>query len=151
VDSRHLRRYGGASMTPPRLDEGSEREAFEAWFRDVFMDGMDDAGEWDAERNCYVTHQVHMAWKGWQYRATLSTGRLGGEWVSVGDRLPETYQRVMVLTTDANDEPMHEIAHFNGRTVGFLGDKGRRIKPVTHWQALTLPAAPSTQGGQHGE
>jgi hypothetical protein len=42
------------------------REDFEPWFRDDFMNGMDDAGEWDAERNCYVIHQVHMAWKGYQ-------------------------------------------------------------------------------------
>lgn len=67
-------------------------------------------------------------------------------WISVGDRLPETYQRVMVLTTDADDEPIHELAHFNGRTVGFLGDKGRRIKPVTYWQALDLPPAPTGMG-----
>ena len=44
----------------------ADREAFERWFEDVFMDGMDTVGEWDAERNCYVVHQVHMAWKGWQ-------------------------------------------------------------------------------------
>lgn len=30
------------------------------------MNGMDTVGEWDSERNCYVVHQVHMAWKGYQ-------------------------------------------------------------------------------------
>ena len=44
----------------------TDREAFERWFEDGFMDGMDTVGEWDAERNCYTVFQVHMAWKGWQ-------------------------------------------------------------------------------------
>lgn len=48
------------------MTEKEARRQFELWFADVFMDGMDDAGEWDDERNCYVQFQVHMAWKGWQ-------------------------------------------------------------------------------------
>lgn len=48
------------------MREREARRQFELWFADVFMDGMDDAGEWDDERNCYVQFQVHMAWKGWQ-------------------------------------------------------------------------------------
>jgi hypothetical protein len=54
------------------------REDFEPWFRDDFMRGMDDAGEWDAERNCYVIHQVHMAWKGYQ-AATERAAKLAAE------------------------------------------------------------------------
>lgn len=44
----------------------TEREAFERWFSEDFMSGLDGAGEFDEERNCYVTFEVHMAWKGWK-------------------------------------------------------------------------------------
>lgn len=44
----------------------TEREAFERWFSEDFMSGLDGVGEFDEERNCYVIFQVHMAWKGWQ-------------------------------------------------------------------------------------
>lgn len=43
------------------------RDAFEAWFEDLF----DDQPLWDAVRNCYIEHSIHMAWKGWQ-AATLA-------------------------------------------------------------------------------
>lgn len=42
-----------------------ERERFEAWMRDEFFGGLDEAGPWDDKRNCYVRFDSHMAWKGW--------------------------------------------------------------------------------------
>lgn len=55
------------------MTEEQERAAFEAWFQYDFMDDMDVPGEWDAERNCYVSFQTHMAWKGWQARAARAS------------------------------------------------------------------------------
>lgn len=52
------------NITPEQVKQ--EREAFEAWLRDDHMDGLDDAGEWDDERGCYVEFPVHMAYCGWQ-------------------------------------------------------------------------------------
>jgi hypothetical protein len=50
------------------------RKEFEFWFEHVFMDGMDGPGEFDAERNCYVAHPVHMAWKGYQAISAVLDG-----------------------------------------------------------------------------
>jgi hypothetical protein len=61
-------------MTPPRLDEGSEREAFEAWAKQygrIFLDRQ--------PHGPYMHAFTQEAWVGWQARAALSTGRLGGE------------------------------------------------------------------------
>ena len=41
------------------------RDKFEEWFRKDYMSGLDDAGKFDEQRNCYVELSVHMAWKGW--------------------------------------------------------------------------------------
>ena len=61
-------------MTPPRLDEGSEREAFEAWLPEFWtrQTFTDDEGD-----KIYCQDWVQGAWVGWC--AALSTGRLGGE------------------------------------------------------------------------
>lgn len=61
-------------------------------------------------------------------------------WIRVEDDFPKMYERVLVLTTDAEDDPHHALAHYNG-SVGFLGIGGHRLNPVTHWQSLDQPPA----------
>lgn len=52
---------------------------------------------------------------------------------------PKYGERVIVLTTDADGDPIPEFAHYNGE-LGFLGIGGKRIKPVSYW--MPSPAAP---------
>ena len=64
----------------------------------------------------------------------------GAGWISVDERLPELYKRVMVLTTDCEDDPCAALAHYNGPEK-FLGVGGHRLNPVTHWQEIEAPPA----------
>lgn len=59
-------------------------------------------------------------------------------WVSVDERSPKLYERVMVITTDCDDEPYATPAHYNGPGK-FLGAGGVRLEPVTHWQQIDAP------------
>ena len=52
---------------------------------------------------------------------------------------PKYGERVIVLTTDADGDPIPEFAHYNGE-LGFLGIGGKRIKPVSYW--MPSPTAP---------
>jgi len=63
-------------MNAPRLDEGSEREAFEAEIR---KDAGDLSTFGSGVNLHYRNSAVNNAWGGWKARAALSTGRLGGE------------------------------------------------------------------------
>ena len=66
------------------------------------------------------------------------------QWISVEDRLPETFQRVLALTTDYDLDPVHTLVHFNGVRAGFLAVGGRKDKNVTHW--MPLPTPPKERG-----
>jgi hypothetical protein len=66
------------------------------------------------------------------------------QWVSVEDRLPDTFQKVLALTTDYDLDPSHTLVIFNGIKTGFLGVGGRKDKDVTHW--MPLPDPPKEQG-----
>lgn len=68
-----------------------------------------------------------------QPNAALADG-----WVSVDERSPKLYERVMVITTDCDDEPYATPAHYNGPGK-FLGAGGVRLEPVTHWQQIDAP------------
>ena len=52
---------------------------------------------------------------------------------------PKYGELVIVLTTDADGDPIPEFAHYNGE-LGFLGIGGKRIKPVSYW--MPSPTAP---------
>ena len=69
---------------------------------------------------------------------------LENQWISVEDRLPETFQRVLALTADYDLDPVHTLVHFNGARAGFLSVGGKKDKKVTHW--MPLPAPPKEQG-----
>ena len=56
----------------------------------------------------------------------------GAGWISVDERLPELYKRVLVITTDCDDDPYATPAHYNGPGK-FLAAGGHRLEPVTHW------------------
>ena len=60
-------------------------------------------------------------------------------WISVEDGLPNTFQRVLALTTDYDLDPFHTLVIFNGIKIGFLAVGGREDKDVTHWMPLPLP------------
>lgn len=64
----------------------------------------------------------------------------GAGWISVDERLPELYKRVLVITTDCDDEPYATPAHYNGPGK-FLAAGGHRLDPVTHWQEIDAPPA----------
>ncbi len=49
-----------------------EREAFKQWIEHEYCGGLNDAGEWDERRNCYVDFPTHVAWKAWQARSILA-------------------------------------------------------------------------------
>jgi hypothetical protein len=61
------------------------------------------------------------------------------DWISVDDRLPETFQRVLIYTLDWDLDPIQSIAHFNGIKTGFLSVGGKKDKDVTHWIPLPEP------------
>ena len=83
--------------------------------------------------------------RGWE-DATKRIAELESQtqWISVEDRLPETFQRVLALTTDYDLDPVHTLVHFNGVRAGFLAVGGRKDKNVTHW--MSLPNPPKEQG-----
>tara|TARA_R110000772_G_scaffold109646_3_gene212937 strand:+ start:284 stop:487 length:204 start_codon:yes stop_codon:yes gene_type:complete len=60
-------------------------------------------------------------------------------WISVDDRLPDMYQKVLALTTDYDLDPCHALVTFNGVNEGFLGIGGRKDKDITHWMPLPPP------------
>ncbi|CAN7191955.1 DUF551 domain-containing protein [Acidovorax sp. LjRoot117] len=66
-------------------------------------------------------------------------GMVGG-WISVDERLPELYKRVLVITTDCDDEPYATPAHYNGPGK-FLATGGHRLAVATHWQEIEAPPA----------
>jgi hypothetical protein len=103
-------------MIPPRLDEGSEREAFEAWAKQygrIFLDRQ--------PHGPYMHAFTQEAWVGWQARAALSTGRLGGEasnpwadcWYFVMDEAPMEFERIVTTYPPAR---WHDEAHKLMRT-----------------------------------
>ena len=61
------------------------------------------------------------------------------DWISVEDRLPEIYQRVLGLTTDYDSDPCHTLVTFNGAKIGFLSIGGKKDRDVTHWMSLPVP------------
>ena len=100
------------------------------------MEILEDSGEW-SERGSYsgslrlIADQERIA-------------ELENQWISVEDRLPETFQRVLALTKDYDLDPIHTLVHFNGAKTGFLSVGGKKDKNVTHW--MPLPAPPKEQG-----
>lgn len=63
------------------------------------------------------------------------------KWISVEDRLPRLYQRVITFTQDADGDPFIWMANWNGhdKGCGFIASNGHRDKTVTHWQPLPSP------------
>ena len=60
-------------------------------------------------------------------------------WINVEDRLPDMHQYVLIWTTDYDDEPIANLAHWNGEDEGFLVNGGHRDNDVTHWMPLPEP------------
>lgn len=58
---------------------------------------------------------------------------LGEQWISVEDRLPAMYEKVLVLSLDCDGEYATSTAHFNGDN-GFIG-----INRVTYDAAYWMP------------
>jgi hypothetical protein len=79
------------------------RAAFERWFQDDFLNGMDTAGGWDAERNCYVTHQVHMAWMGWQAAINHERSECAKVCEDYGSSYDNEWNRKLGVANDLKD------------------------------------------------
>ena len=49
---------------------------------------------------------------------------------------PALYQRVLCMTTDADEDPAWVLATYNGEKCGYLGNGGHRVRPVFGWSSL---------------
>jgi len=82
-------------MIPPRLDEGSEREAFEAWLVTQGWKRIPHLNR-SVVSGKYAWSALNDAWGVWQARAALSTGRLGGEAEGINEALSKKTAQVDV-------------------------------------------------------
>jgi len=49
---------------------------------------------------------------------------------------PEMYEKVLIQTTNAEGDPVHSLAIWNGIRGGYIGFGGVRYRDVTHWARL---------------
>lgn len=133
----------------PTIPEGWTQREIE------LFDGMIDVEEDHAERCDRIANRVMAEkQKGWDLervallkkcKAILSAPTIPtGAQKATHANAPKYGTRVLVLTTDADGDPVHELAHYNGEKLGYLGIVGKRIKPVTCW--WPLPAVPEFKG-----
>ena len=158
-------------MTPPRLDEGSEREAFEAWAKQygrIFLARQ--------PHGPYMHAFTQEAWVGWKARAALSTGRLGGEWLPI-ETAPKDGKPIILgfaieeeyggfVAQGRWHEEDHDGPDNMGHDAGFMDDQfdffkcarsfgnpayqDRGLQP-THWQPMPPTPAAQPQGDKSHE
>jgi hypothetical protein len=61
------------------------------------------------------------------------------KWISVDERVPEYYQKVLVCSESEDGSKGMHTEHYNGEKIGFLLFGGARDSNVTHWQPLPDP------------
>ena len=116
-------------MTPEQIEQ--ERAAFEAWYRrwageepSVLVDI-----EGELQYKSTADHQLFSTW--------LARAEQGG-WISVEDRLPETYEEVLVAWSDGDFGFAERINNEIGTQIW-----GATLSQavITHWQPLPQPPA----------
>lgn len=58
------------------------------------------------------------------------------DWADIHEHQPGNGVRVLVVTTDADDDPYIDTATWNTGGTGFLGLNRRRIRDVRYWRHL---------------
>lgn len=95
----------------------------------------------------YRNDDVEAEWRAWRARAQCAAPAapltVPQGWIPVNDpRKPEFGERVLVLTTNCDDDPHPVTANYNGKSL-YLGVGGKEVKPVTHWMRIPDVAAPA--------
>ena len=81
----------------------------------------------------------------WNDRQLPDQASAGEGWISVdSDIKPKLHQKVLIWTTDADDNYCCWHATYNGEKTGYLLTGGYKDKDLTHWQPLPNPPSDKT-------
>lgn len=58
------------------------------------------------------------------------------EWICANSVNPRAYEKVLIQTTDADGDPVINLAIWNGIKGGYISFGGYKDKDVTHWARL---------------
>jgi len=149
--------YRPAAMTPPRLDEGSEREAQPnvlevlsqclRWHQgDKFRYDEDEANcdAWEAHKHLLENTIAALS-------ASKQEGKAEG-WISVDDRLPTQNVEVLIAFRDSSLPATGQYTASRRDMWGWCFPSENdpdETGPITHWMPLPPAPAAQSQGGSN--